>query len=142
MFADITKPPNPLPALQLKEIRPGVSLLPPLSRRGHGPGLVVLTPTSENLLEIKDGVPSVLIKWAEEGYTVVQIDGSTFATVDNVLSEALEAIRQCKQYDEGKIGIVGKAPVSLLMISTNSLKHILQHSGMLLRQACRTSPIL
>jgi len=144
MFADITKPPNPLPAIQLKEIQPGVSLLPPLSRRGHGPGLVVLTPTSENLLEIKDGVPSVLIKWAEEGYTVVQIDGSTFATVDNgnVLSEALEAIRQCKQYDEGKIGIVGKALVPLLMISTNSLKHILENSGTLLRQACRTPPIL
>ncbi|RFN49796.1 carboxymethylenebutenolidase [Fusarium flagelliforme] len=108
MFADITKPPNPLPALQLKEIRPGVSLLPPLSRRGHGPGLVVLTPTSENILEIKDGVPSVLIKWAEEGYTVVQIDGSTFATVNNgnVLSEALDAMRQCEQYDEGKMGIV------------------------------------
>ncbi|RBR23698.1 uncharacterized protein FIESC28_03494 [Fusarium coffeatum] len=111
MFADITQPPNPLPAPQLKEIRPGVSLLPPLSRRGHGPGLVVLTPTSENLLEIKDGVPSVLIKWAEEGYTVVQIDGSTFAAVDsgNVLSEALEAMRQCEQYDEGKIGLVAYA---------------------------------
>nr|CEG05132.1 unnamed protein product [Fusarium clavum] len=112
MFADITKPPNPLPALQLKEIRPGVSLLPPLSRRGHGPGLVVLTPTSENLLEIQDGVPSVLIKWAEEGYTVVQIDGSTLATVDNgnFMSEALDAMRQCKQYDEGKIGIVAYSP--------------------------------
>ena len=144
MFADITQPPNPLPAPQLREIRPGVSLLPPLSRRGHGPGLVVLTPTSENLLEIKDGVPSVLIKWAEEGYTVVQIDGSTFATVDsgNALSEALEAMRQCEQYDEGKIGLVGKASVSLSMMSINSSKHMPQNSGMPLRQACRISPIL
>ncbi|KAM0298067.1 hypothetical protein ACHAPM_008763 [Fusarium culmorum] len=108
MFADITQPPKPLPTPQLKAVRPGVSLLPPLSRRGHGPGLVVLTSTSEDLLKIEDGVPSVLIKWAEEGYTVVQIDASAFEDGNNkdVLREALETMQQCDKYDEGKIGLV------------------------------------
>ncbi|RGP65389.1 carboxymethylenebutenolidase [Fusarium sporotrichioides] len=107
MFADITQPPKPIPIPQLKAVRPGVSLLPPLSRRGHGPGLVVLTPTSEHLLKIEDGVPSVLIKWAEEGYTVVQIDASAFENGNSVdiLREALENMRQCDKY-EGKIGLV------------------------------------
>ncbi|KAF0642663.1 hypothetical protein FPSE5266_05572 [Fusarium pseudograminearum] len=108
MFADITQPPNPLPTPQLKAVRPGVSLLPPLSRRGHGPGLVVLTPTSGDLLKIEDGVPSVLIKWAEEGYTVVQIDASALEDGDSkdVLREALETMHQCDKYDEGNIGLV------------------------------------
>ncbi|KAF5660146.1 carboxymethylenebutenolidase [Fusarium heterosporum] len=112
MFADITQPPQPLPAPQLKVVRPGISLLPPLSRRGHGPGLVILTPTSENLLEIKDGVPSVLIKWAEEGYTVVQIDASVFENTSSqsVIAEALEALIQCDKCDQGKIGLVAYSP--------------------------------
>lgn len=110
MFADITQPPQSLPTPQLKEVLPGISLLPPLSRRGHGPGLIVLTQTSEDRLKIEDGVPSVLIKWAEEGYTVVQIDSSAFeSTISHgVLSNALKAMRQCDKCDEGKIGLVGK----------------------------------
>ncbi|RGP76939.1 carboxymethylenebutenolidase [Fusarium longipes] len=108
MFADITQPPKPLPAPQLHEVRPGVSLLPPLSRRGHGPGLVVLTSTSDNLLKIEDGVPSVLIKWAEEGYTVVQIDDTVFENGDSgdVVREAVKAMHECDKCDEGKIGLV------------------------------------
>ncbi|CZS80789.1 unnamed protein product [Fusarium graminearum] len=112
MFADITQPPKPLPTPQLKAVRPGVSLLPPLSRRGHGPGLVVLAPSSGDLLKIEDGVPSVLVKWAEEGYTVVQIDASAFKEGDSkdVLREALETMHQCDKYDDGNIGLNTIAP--------------------------------
>ncbi|KAM0229243.1 hypothetical protein ACHAPO_010138 [Fusarium lateritium] len=122
MFADITQPPKPLPTPQLKAVRPGVSLLPPLSRRGHGPGLVVLTPTSEDLLKIEDGVPSVLIKWAEEGYTVVQIDASALDDGNGVdiLREALEIMCQCDKYDEGKIGLVDVHDVVAAAVYTNS----------------------
>lgn len=132
MFADITQPPKPLPTPQLKAVRPGVSLLPPLSRRGHGPGLVVLAPSSGDLLKIEDGVPSVLIKWAEEGYTVVQIDASAFKEGDSkdVLREALETMQQCDKYDEGNIGLVSKArmisALNLLIIRSiffESLEH-------------------
>jgi hypothetical protein len=120
MFADITQPPEPLPTPQLKAVRPGVSLLPPLSRRGRGPGLVVLTPTSEDPLKIEDGVPSVLIKWAEEGYTVVQIDASAFEDGNSVdiLREALGTIHQCDKYDEGKIGLVGKTSMIHIFVKS------------------------
>ncbi|CAJ0544607.1 Ff.00g037010.m01.CDS01 [Fusarium sp. VM40] len=112
MFEDITQPPKPLPAPELKVVRPGISLLPPLSRRGHGPGLVVLTPASGDVLEIKDGVPSVLVKWAEEGYTVVQIESSVFDGISSqsVIAEALEALTQCDKCNEGRIGLVVYAP--------------------------------
>jgi carboxymethylenebutenolidase len=72
---------------------------------------VVLTSTSEDPLKIEDGVPSVLIKWAEEGYTVVQIDASAFENRDSgdVVREAVKTMHQCDKFDEGKIGLVGKA---------------------------------
>ncbi|KAF5007137.1 hypothetical protein FDECE_6523 [Fusarium decemcellulare] len=108
MYADISKPPAPLPTPQLKAVRPGISLLPPLSRRGHGPGLIVLTRTSDDLLKIEEGVPSALIKWAEEGYAVVQVDSSVLegAQSQDVLSEAVAALNKCDKCDKGKIGLV------------------------------------
>lgn len=92
MYADISQPPPPLPRADLETIQPGVLLLPPLSRRGHGPGLVLLIPDSNANLTIIDGVPSHMIKWAEEGYTVVAIQASTLK--DNVLSSA-EILKAC-----------------------------------------------
>jgi len=116
MYADISKPPPPLPAPRLSELRPGVHLLRPLSRRGHGPGLVVLTPdsASDNRLGIVEGVPWPLLKWAEEGYAVVEIqtsavkvDGSGNAR--DALDAALKALAACEECDgQSKIGLVGK----------------------------------
>ncbi|RSL59945.1 hypothetical protein CEP54_007036 [Fusarium duplospermum] len=96
MYADITKPPAPLPTAQLKLIKSGISLLPPLSRRGHGPGLILLAHSSADPLRIDQGVPSELIKWAEEGYTVVRLDPNAFEGVESldVLNEAVEALNQ------------------------------------------------
>ncbi|KAJ4253309.1 hypothetical protein NW762_010464 [Fusarium torreyae] len=108
MFEDITKPPKPLPTPELKVVRPGISLLPPLSRRGRGPGLIVITPDSQDPLKIEDGVPSVLIKWAEEGYTVVQVESSVFKETNSqpVIREALQALLECDKLDKGSIGLV------------------------------------
>ena len=33
-----------LPTAELKELAPGVSLLPPLTRSGYGPGLIIMLP--------------------------------------------------------------------------------------------------
>ncbi|KAF5027339.1 hypothetical protein F66182_540 [Fusarium sp. NRRL 66182] len=108
MYADINQPPEPLPTPQLEAIRPGVSLLPPLSRRGHGPGLLVLTPASDGLLKIEKGVPSALIKWAEEGYTVAHLDLSAFedASSQDILLGAIQALNRSDKCDEGKMGLV------------------------------------
>ncbi|EXL90510.1 carboxymethylenebutenolidase [Fusarium odoratissimum NRRL 54006] len=97
MYADISKPPTPLPSIKLEVLRPGLSLLWPLSRRGHGPGLIILSTTSEDPVAFYDGVPSSLVKWAEEGYAVVQIEAAAFEGKESgvVLREAIDALRQC-----------------------------------------------
>ncbi|KAJ3959077.1 hypothetical protein N0V92_004318 [Colletotrichum tropicale] len=73
-YADITKPPKPLPQNHLEAVAEGISLLLPLSRRGTGPGLILLVPSLDKALAIEEGVPSLPVKWAEEGYTVAAIE--------------------------------------------------------------------
>lgn len=105
MYADISKPPAPLPQPKPQAIADGITLLPPLSRLGHGPGLIILHPDSEKHLEIIQGVPSVLVKWAEEGYAVVEIQAR--ALKGDVLRTAVEALRGCEGFVEGsKIGLI------------------------------------
>ncbi|RMD41169.1 hypothetical protein DV735_g3956, partial [Chaetothyriales sp. CBS 134920] len=99
MYADITKPPAPLPHPRPKDLGPGVTLLPPLSRRGHGPGLIILTENCKGKLDIVDGVPSVLIKWAEEGYSVVEIQADGLDQPEASLKQAIEALRECEECD-------------------------------------------
>lgn len=108
MFNDITKPAPPLPTPQLRELKPGISLLLPLSRRGHGPGIIILIPETSDLLAIKDGVPSHLVKWAEEGYTVVGIqERALFTEASTLLKAGVEALSQCDECKpKGNVGLV------------------------------------
>lgn len=110
MFNDITKPAPPLPSPELSEVMPGVSLLRPLSRRGTGPGIIVLTQNYEDSLAINDGVPSPLVKWAEEGYTVVEIQTRALRTgAGHIIKAALEALRDCDKCEpKDKVGLVGQ----------------------------------
>ncbi|UPL02565.1 hypothetical protein LCI18_013499 [Fusarium solani-melongenae] len=113
MFADITKPPAPLPTSQLTTLSKGMLLLPPLSRRGHGPGLIILHRHSEDPLTFYDGAPSPLLKWAEEGYAVVQLDPTSFdgRSAEDVLRETVEALDQCAKCDpKGNVGLVSYEP--------------------------------
>jgi carboxymethylenebutenolidase len=118
MFNDITKPPPPLPTTQSSEIKPGLSIVLPLSRRGHGPGLIVLVPDTDQSLAIIDGVPSQLIKWAEEGYTVVEIQRRALVTgAREVLTEATQALDSCEKCDsKDKIGLIGNKPLSSIHV--------------------------
>ncbi|KAJ5948563.1 hypothetical protein N7454_001870 [Penicillium verhagenii] len=69
----------PLPKPQLEQLLPGVSLVLPLSRRGTGPGLILVLPDlRRSILSIENGIPSPVIKWAEESYIVAAIDESVF----------------------------------------------------------------
>ncbi|RBR11049.1 uncharacterized protein FIESC28_09194 [Fusarium coffeatum] len=109
MYADISKPPAPLPQAKPQAIADGITLLPPLSRLGHGPGLVILHPDSDKHLEIVQGVPSVLVKWAEEGYAVIEIQAR--ALKGDVLRTAVEALRGCEGFIKGsKIGLISYDP--------------------------------
>lgn len=101
-----------LPQPHLTSISPDLALLEPLSRLGHGPGLILLVPATvahEDNVAIKEGVPSVMMKWAEEGYAVVQIhDQLLHDGAGAALNTALEALARCPSCDQSdKIGLVG-----------------------------------
>lgn len=112
MYADISKPPAPLPQARPQQLREGITLLPPLSRRGHGPGLIILQQDSSKHLEIIDGVPSALVKWAEEGYVVVSIQAQAIShggDVAEVMRYALEAMQSCDKLEsQSRFGIIGE----------------------------------
>lgn len=108
---DTSKAPAPLPIPRLTRVSPGVSLLLPLSRKGTGPGLIILIPDSNEKLAIKNGVPSLLRKWAEEGYTVCAILESAFEgeNVEELLKKARSALSRCMECEpKGPIGLIGK----------------------------------
>jgi carboxymethylenebutenolidase len=109
MFNDITKPPPPLPVIQLEKVSDGVHLLHPLSRRGHGPGLIILVPNHAKQVAIESGVPSALIKWAEEGYAVVEIQHGALTTrAQGAVREAIEALARCENCEStAKTGLIG-----------------------------------
>ncbi|CAK7205880.1 hypothetical protein SEUCBS139899_008660 [Sporothrix eucalyptigena] len=93
MFPPSSTPAALLPTPRLTTLRPGLSLLSPLSRRGTGPGLIVVCPETADSLAIVNGVPWPLVKWAEEGYTVVQVQPEALvSSKDSVLKEACEAL--------------------------------------------------
>lgn len=105
MFKASSEPPTPLPSIQFEELAPGVGLLLPLSRRGHGPGLIILTPDTTTHLNIIEAVPSPLIKWAEEGYAVVEIQQQALSAA--VIKQAIEALSRCDRCDaNSKIGLI------------------------------------
>ena len=110
-FADISKPPAPLPSAKLEALRPGLSLQPPLTRRAHGPGLILLTTAEtydEHVMQ-RDDAPTAVLKWAEEGYTVVQIAGVAVKPLEfgAVLIEALDLLERCDACQpKGGVGLI------------------------------------
>lgn len=111
LYADISQPPARLPQTQLTELQSGVSLLAPLSRRGHGPGIILLTANSTDQLSIREGVPSASVKWAEEGFAVVEIQATALAAGTAVLKTAFSALKECEKCDKtDKIGLVAYDP--------------------------------
>lgn len=88
-----------IPSAPAQEISPHLTLQPPLSRRGSGPGLIlVVDHYSELNISEKSLDPPPLQKWAEEGFAVVQLkvpgqkgDGGEFP-----LERAIETLRDCE----------------------------------------------
>ncbi|EER25600.1 hypothetical protein CPC735_067000 [Coccidioides posadasii C735 delta SOWgp] len=99
---DIDEEPVPLPSAALRDISPNITLQPPLSRRGNGPGIIIIT---SECLELNDSEetldPPPRQKWAEEGYAVVEIklptqrDGSVLSNAVKVAVDQLIALKEC-----------------------------------------------
>lgn len=120
-FAYGSGPPKPVPPQKPEEIAKGITLLRPLSRKGHGPGLIILAPPpppspqdnnnpTTSSTEIQNGIPSLRMKWAEEGYCVAQIQphaSSSASSSSSVLQIAVQALQACTECEpKEKMGII------------------------------------
>lgn len=84
-------------------------LFPPLTRRGIGPGMVIVLPDDHSSQPTRGNeAPAPAFKWAEEGYTVIEILESALKR-ENVLRLAVEAlVRHDKCTPNDMIGLVGE----------------------------------
>ena len=115
-MGDNSQSPPALPSPRLQQLDSGLVLLEPLSRKGSGPGLIILTPDSHSTdkLEIKNGVPSALLKWAEEGYTVIEITKTVLVKDPQILSQAITILSSNdKCQPKGPYGLIGKSVLNL-----------------------------
>lgn len=86
-----------------------ITLQSPLSRRGHGPGLVLVVNHYAALDESATSLdPPPLQKWAEEGFAVAQIKvpGRVGEGGEFPLERALEALKGLEGFDGGDVGLV------------------------------------
>ncbi|KAH6612830.1 hypothetical protein B0J18DRAFT_441210 [Chaetomium sp. MPI-SDFR-AT-0129] len=96
------------PSAPCVQMTPEISIQPPLSRRGTGPGLVLLVPKELNLDrndEILDPPPRQ--KWAEEGFAVVQIlvDEETGSIMER-LGTAIAELKSLPEREGDRFGLV------------------------------------
>lgn len=107
MPAELTKLPETLPEPRVQHLSLGMKLLP-LSRRGVGPGLILLAPESiDDPLNIARDVPSSLVEWSEEGFAVAEIQPAGMPSLGAVLKTAVGALKACDGYeDTSSIGMI------------------------------------
>jgi carboxymethylenebutenolidase len=101
----------PLPSAKSVILGPGITLQPPLSRLGHGPGLIILIPTTSPSTTASSDYLAPLQKWAEEGFAVVEIKVTTVhpnGSHEESLEVALDALAKCPTCDGDMVGLIGK----------------------------------
>lgn len=103
---------SPPTDLDSKLSNSNLTVAPPLSRRGHGPGLLLLVDAELDLRKHEKTLdPPPLHKWAEEGFAVAQLriakseSGQIRDGLRSALSE-LARLPTCDQVD--KIGIISE----------------------------------
>jgi len=94
-----------MPLSNVKPVRltSSLQILEPLSRRGHGPGILLIRTPAEcdqaNTEETLD--PSPLQKWAEEGFVVAQLEVTDrHITIEEDMGRAVAALvshEKCSQ---------------------------------------------
>ncbi|KAF4345858.1 carboxymethylenebutenolidase [Fusarium beomiforme] len=100
-----------LPATRLHQPAANLTILEPLSRRGSGPGLIILVPetgkAASTTLRIEGCVPSPLMKWAEESYTVAEIVEAGLANPEKAINQALKELEATKSTEpKNAVGII------------------------------------
>lgn len=108
MGSTIDIPLQPLPVPRTETVASGLSLIPPLSRRGSGPGMIVLVPDgTPHAINIDKGAPSPALKWAEESYTVIEIRESALDEGDPLVRAIEELSKYEKCTPKDAVGLVG-----------------------------------
>ncbi|CAG8161519.1 unnamed protein product [Penicillium nalgiovense] len=91
-----------------------VTIQPPLSRCGHGPGLILIRPLCYATCQQQNKTldPEPLKKWAEESFTVAQITVDEKSAIDisslrELLQEAERGLTERLECDtKGKVGLI------------------------------------
>lgn len=86
--------PRPIAQPEVEVISRGITFILPWSRQGSGPGLIVLIEAQASGASLEGGVPSPILKWAEESYCVLQITEKAF---EDKSINAFEKARLCLQ---------------------------------------------
>lgn len=108
-----------LPSARPVELRPNVTLQPPLSRCGQGPALILIRPSCYSDCQKHNASldPEPLQKWAEESFAVAQVTldstaGADLAEIRDMFQRAkdgLIALPECTDKDGyGMIGEISK----------------------------------
>lgn len=103
----------PLPSAPLRILAPNIVLQPPLTRRGSGPGVVLLMPDASKL-KLNTGPrpldPEPVQKWAEEGFAVVAVSPSESEgrSLNTILKQAIDTLIALDEVDvRDKFAIIG-----------------------------------
>ncbi|KAK3354012.1 hypothetical protein B0T25DRAFT_545828 [Lasiosphaeria hispida] len=115
----MTSSASELPNAPCVEATRNISIQPPLSRRGTGPGLILIVSDDLNLRgHDKTLDPPPLQKWAEESYAVGQIlvgdDLSGLSEQLGVVLNELEKLPQCTSTD--KVGVISECSSTLIFV--------------------------
>ncbi len=103
----------PLPSAPLRTWALSVVLQPPLTRRGTGPGVIILLPEASTL-KIRTGSrpldPEPVQKWAEEGFAVAGVTHSGLgqSALVSTLEQAVKGLLSLAELDtRDKFAIIG-----------------------------------
>lgn len=110
--------PVALPSAPLITLASNVSLQPPLSHCGKGPGLLVVLPPAPidgtpeaQQHEKKPLDPPPAYKWAEEGYAVLEMVVERNAggawDLERTLSEGVQKLQGLEECEGEQIGVIG-----------------------------------
>ncbi|KAF9569437.1 NTF2-like protein [Agrocybe pediades] len=106
---DPNEAPVSLPSAPLITLAPNVVLQPPLSRRGTGPGIIVILPENIELStsSTKPLDPEPVLKWAEEGFAVVGITATPDLLVEQALKQSVDALVALDEVDvKDKVAVI------------------------------------
>ncbi|CAP97346.1 Pc22g00580 [Penicillium rubens Wisconsin 54-1255] len=95
------------------DLSPNVTIQPPLSRCGHGPGLILIRPLCYATCQQQNKTldPEPLKKWAEESFIVAQITLDEKSAIDisslrELLQEAERGLTERLECDTEKVGLI------------------------------------